>query len=291
MDEGDPLPFAFFPGDVLTITTISSETTVLEGVVVDEAGRIHVPLVGDVSVGGEGLTEAEARLEEAMQRFDRFVRVNIYVSDPAGHLATVLGAVTTPGQVPVGPGARIADLVAGAGGPRIEVSQEGDYLDLADLERATVHRDGEELPVSLVRALAGDPRHNIRARPGDHVHIPAQNMPNVSVVGALHGSRTIRHYRGMRVSAALALAGSPNEVGDGDDIRIVRGDPENPDVYAVSLEDLQDGEGNDPILAPGDVVIVHESGGAKFGRVMAALAPLIGAAVAIAVAVILIESR
>lgn len=291
MDEGEASPFVFFPGDVVTITTVSSETTVQEGVVVDEAGRIHVPLVGDVTVGGEGLAEAEARLEEGMQRFDRFARVNIYVADPAGHTATVLGSVTTPGQVSVGPGARIADLLASAGGPRIEVSQEGDFIELADLERATVHRGGEQLPISLVRALAGDPRHNVRARPGDHVHVPPHTMPSVSVLGALNASTTIRYHRGMRVSAALAMAGSPNEFGDGDDVRIVRGGPDSPEVYSVSLQELQDGEGNDPILAPGDVVIVHESGGAKFARVMTAVGPILAAVTAVAVAFILIETR
>jgi polysaccharide export outer membrane protein len=291
MDEGGPLPLLLFPSDVLTVTTVSNETTVLENIVVDGAGKIHLPLIGDVDVGGEELSEAEARIEEATQRFDRFARVNVHVAEPAGHQATVMGAVTTPGAVTVNPGARIADLVAAAGGPRIEVSQEGDHIDLADLENARVHRDGEALPVSVARALEGHPRHNIRALPGDLIHVPPYDMPNVSVVGAANESGSFRHYRGMRATEALAMANGPNEYAETEDIRLVRGAPESPDVYAFSLDAIADGEAADPVLAPGDVLVLHESTGSRFGRTMAWLAPLLAMATTIAVTIILIETR
>ena len=41
-----------YAGDVLTVRTVSSETQEILGIVVDAAGRIHVPLAGDVEVGG-----------------------------------------------------------------------------------------------------------------------------------------------------------------------------------------------------------------------------------------------
>jgi polysaccharide export outer membrane protein len=291
MEDEGPTPLVLFPGDVLTITTVSSETTVLEDVVVDGAGRIHMPLIGDVEIGGQELSEAEARIEEATQRFDRFARVNVHVSSPAGHQATVLGAVTTPGSVTVGPGARIADLVAAAGGPRIEVSETGAYVDLGDLEAARVHRNGEELPVSVARALEGHPRHNVRALPGDLIHVPPYDMPNVSVVGSANQSGSFRHYRGMRITEALALAHGPNESADIDDIRLVRGGPASPEVYTVSLTDIEAGEADDPVLSPGDVVVMHDSGGAKFGRAMAWIGPFLATATAIVLTVILVVDQ
>jgi polysaccharide export outer membrane protein len=291
MDEEGPQPLLLFPGDVLTVTTVSSETTVLENIVVDGAGQIHLPLIGDVDVGGQELSEAEARIEEATQHFDRFARVNVHVADPAGHQATVLGAVTTPGSVTVNPGARIADLVAAAGGPRIEVSLEGDHIDLADLENARVHRNGEELPISVAKALEGHPRHNVRALPGDLIHVPPYDMPNVSVVGAANESGSFRHRRGMRATEALAMARGPNEYAETDDIRLVRGAAASPDVYAFSLDAIESGDAPDPVLAPGDVLVLHESGGSRFGRVMTWLAPLLATVTTIAVTIILIETR
>jgi polysaccharide export outer membrane protein len=290
MDDTAPLPLTLHPGDLVTITTVSNETSTLEHIVVDEAGRVHIPLVGDVEVGGQDLSEAEARLEEATRRFDRFARVSIDVSEAAGHRAVVLGAVTTPGQVPVGPGDRISDLIAGAGGPRTEVTQDGSYVPLADLEGATVYRSGAALPISVARALEGDPRHDVRARPGDRVRVPFAEG-SVSVVGSVQGAGTFRLHRGMRLTEALSLAGGPDEQADRNDIRLIRGGPESPDVFRVSLDELSLGQGVDPVLARGDVVVLHESDGVGAGRAMLILGPILAAATAVAVAIILIETR
>ncbi len=291
MEDEGPSPLLLYPGDVLTITTVSSETTVLEDVVVDGAGHIHLPLIGDVEVGGQELREAEARVEEATQHFDCFARVSVHVSEASGHRATVLGAVTTPGEVTVEPGAHIADLVAAAGGPRIEVSQDGHYIDLADLENARVYREGEQLPISVARALEGNPRHNIRARPGDLIRVPPYDMPNVTVVGAAAQSGSFRHYRGMRATEAIALAHGPAERASTDRLRLVRGGPASPEVYALSLDDIENGEADDPVLAPGDVIILHERTGSGFGRVMTWLAPFLATATSVAVAIILTQTR
>ena len=291
IDDPAPLPLTLYAGDIVTITTVSNETSVLEDVVVDASGRIHLPLVGDVEVGGQELSEAEARVEEATHRFDRFARISIHIATPAGHRATVLGAVNTPGGVSIGPGHRIADLIASAGGPRIEVTQDGSHVALSDLEHATVYRSGQPLPINVARALEGDPRHNVRALPGDHIHVPAYDTPNVSVMGSVERAGSFRHHREMRFSEALSLAGGPSELADRGDIRLVRGGPDSPTVFTVSLDAIAGGQGDDPVLAPGDVLVVNPSGAGETSRVMAVLAPIIAAATAVVVAVVLIETR
>jgi protein involved in polysaccharide export with SLBB domain len=144
--------------------------------------------------------------------------------------------------------------------------------------------------VSVARALEGHPRHNIRALPGDLIHVPPYDMPNVSVVGSANQSGSFRHYRGMRITEALALAHGPNESADIDDIRLVRGGPESPEVYTVSLSDIEAGESDDPVLAPGDVVVMHDSGGAKFGRAMAWIGPFLATATAVVLTVLLVTN-
>jgi protein involved in polysaccharide export with SLBB domain len=92
----------------------------------------------------------------------------------------------------------------------------------------------------------------------------------------------------MRLTEALSLAGGPSENADNGDIRIVRGDPRHPDAYAVSLHALARGESNDPILAPGDVVVVPQAGSVDIARVMTVLGPVLATLTSVAVTVIVV---
>lgn len=282
--EEDPArPTILAPGDIVTIRLVSQETQELVGLVVDATNKVHVPLAGDVEIGGVGITEAEARLEEAMQRFDRFVRVNVIVTDPAGQRASVIGAVQTPGNYTVRPGMRLADLVALAGGPLRQVTMEGDYVALADLGGARVYRNGEVLPINVDRALRGEPRHNVRVQAGDHVHIPPRIQNRIAIFGAVGDAGLFTFRDDLRLTEAIALAGGLTIDADDGDVRVIRGDLRNPRVYWASIEDIVDGQAHDVALQPGDIVFVTDHWIADFGEVLSRLSPILSAGVTIGV--------
>ena len=85
---------------------------------------------------GLGLSEAEAKLEQELRRYDKFMEVTIQVSDPKGQRATVLGAVVTQGPIQLVPGSRIADVIAAAGGPLVSQVEGSPPFPLADMSRA-----------------------------------------------------------------------------------------------------------------------------------------------------------
>jgi polysaccharide export outer membrane protein len=260
------------------------ETREVEGLGVDERGMLHVPLAGDVDVAGVPLVEAEERIERAMQRYDRTVRVTIVISDPAGHQATVIGAVGEQGRVTVVPGMRVADLLGAAGGPTVQ-DEDGPTHLTADLRLARLVRGGRALPISLELALSGDPRHNVRVRPGDHLYVPPQLGSLVSVLGEVESARVFAHQPGLRLSQALALAGGITRDANGGDIRIVRGISTRPRIYRAAINQVVEGQVPDPVLAPGDVVYVGSSALADFRDVMTAIAPLMSIAVTSAVGI------
>ncbi|MGB8329194.1 MAG: polysaccharide biosynthesis/export family protein, partial [Polyangiales bacterium] len=117
VESDPPEALRLFPGDVVQLTTVSAKTEKLNGLIVDATGQLHVPLAGDIQVGGLTLSQAEKAVEQGLRQYDRFVRVNLIITRPEGHSAVVVGAVERPGRVRVGPGLRLADLVAQAGGP------------------------------------------------------------------------------------------------------------------------------------------------------------------------------
>lgn len=275
--EDPAVEFRLAPGDVLTLRTMSATENVYEGLMVDEQGLLHAPLVGDVDVGGVSLATAEQRLEQALRAFDRAVRVNVVISAPGGHTATVLGAVEEPGRIAVTPGMRVADLLAAAGGP-VVASGSSDPTEPADLDGAQLLRDGQPLPISLARAMTGDRLHNVRVRAGDHLFVPAARGATITVLGEVENSMVLGYRRGMRLTTALALAGGLAPDAHRRDIRVVRGSLAAPRVYRTNLHALVDGDGRDVELAPGDIVFVTRTGLAGIRDVMDAMSPLLFAA-------------
>ncbi len=288
-----PLPQMLYPGDVITITSVSSETHEIPNVVVDDQGNAHVPLAGDVHVAGIPISEAETRLEHAVQQYDRFARVSLTITKPEGHRATVLGAIATPGQVPVTPGMRISDAVAAAGGPLVHISQDGEYLPLADLASARVYRDGHVLPISMVLALRGDPKHNVRLHPGDHISIPPRLLDRVAVLGDVNTAAMFPYRDGLRLTEALARAGGLNLNGNLGDVRVVRGSLAHPLIYTANVEDIVSGSAHDVLLQAGDIVYVTREAMGDVGVFLARLSPILSAIVTVGVtaAVLWIPAR
>jgi polysaccharide export outer membrane protein len=278
VESDPPEALKLLPGDVVQLTTVSAKTDVYDGLIVDAMGQLHVPLAGDIQVGGLSLSEAEAAVEKGLRRFDRFVRANIVITRLDGHNAVVVGAVTTPGRFQATPGMRLADLLALSGGPLVGVSREIPTV-LGNLELARLVRNGATVPVSVPLAREGDPKHNIRVRAGDQLYVPPITDQVIMVLGDVNAPQPMAYRTGLRLTEALARAGGINTVrGDRKDVRIVRGPLREPRIYTANLKDLTSGKATDVELAPGDIVYVTRTWYASMGDVLNTLAPIISLA-------------
>jgi polysaccharide export outer membrane protein len=282
LSEDAAPPQVVAPGDTLTLRASGVEK-LEQNIVVDATGTMHVPGVGPVELSGVTLAVAEARVATALKKRDKFVEVTVSFAEPSGRRATVVGAVEHPGEFALRPTMRLADLVALSGGPR---SDKGDaeVVDLADVAGATLVREGKSVPISLGRALAGDPHHNVYVRSGDLVFVPAARGSRISVLGSVQQPRVVPFRRGVRLTEALAMAGGTSEFADEADVRIVRGPLSQPRVYRANYKDLFRGKATDVLLAPGDVVFVTEHWFGSVTHVVQRLTPFI-AATALTVAV------
>ncbi|MCA9582406.1 MAG: SLBB domain-containing protein [Myxococcales bacterium] len=277
VDHDPPQGLRLYPGDVISPRRIAAETVEEKGLTVDELGNLHVPLAGDVRVAGLDLSTAEQAVEEALRRFDKLVRVALVLEAPNGQKATVIGAVTTPGRVPITPGTRVADLLAAAGGT-LNNATGSESVPLADLENARLIRNGKAIPISVARAVEGELRHNVYVRPGDQLHVPAFGGARVSVIGELRNGQPVPFRPGLRLTEALSINSGVTIDGDRGDIRIVRGPAANPTVYEADLKAIMDGETPDVELAAGDVVYVTDHWLADVGEVLGRFNPVISIA-------------
>ena len=273
-----PEALLLLPGDVIRLTTVSAKTETFEGLIVDAKGQLHVPLAGDVQVGGLSLATAEKAVEKALRRYDRFVRANLIISKLDGHAASVLGQAANPGRYQVSPGMRLGDLVAVAGGAaKGEVHRVPTLLGNLDLARLV--RNGETVPVSVPLAMQGETKHNVRVRAGDQLYIPPVTSELIMVLGDVNTPQPMAYRHGLRLTEALAVAGGIDTArGDRKDVRIVRGSLREPQVYTANLKDLTSGDATDVVLAPGDIVYVTKSWYASTADVLDALSPVLSLA-------------
>jgi protein involved in polysaccharide export with SLBB domain len=279
VEDDPPESLKLMPGDVVELTTVSAQTNKYPGLIVDALGHLHVPLAGDVLVGGKNLTEAEKAIETGLRRYDRFVRANLIITQADGHVASVLGAVAAPGRVKVPPGMRVADLLAEAGGPAVGSGGTRQFQDLiGNLDLARLVRDGETVPVSVALAIEGDPKHNVRIHPGDQLYIPPGTEMLIMVLGDVGRPQPIAYRHGIRLTEVLARTGGITPRGDRNDVRIVRGPLREPRMYTASIKDLVNGVATDVVLAPGDIVYVTKAWYTSVTDVLSALAPLISLA-------------
>jgi polysaccharide export outer membrane protein len=271
-----PAPTVLLPGDVVAYRLVAVDAMEVPRAQVDGAGRLHLPLVGDVAVKGLDASGAEAAIDRALARYDRFARASVTLVEAGGHRATIAGAVEKPGAYPIAPDMRLAELVASAGGPRSAI-EDAEIVGVADVEGGRLVRDGAALPVSVGLAMKGDPRHNVRLRPGDVVFVPATAGRRVTVLGNVRRGRVLGWRHGLRLSEAVAAAGGADGDADLHDVRVVRGSLARPQVYRADLRALVSGQGGDVELAPGDVVFVTQHGFATATEIASRLTPLLAA--------------
>jgi polysaccharide export outer membrane protein len=274
--QADPAPaFLLRPGDGVRVDGQTESGPQSWEAILDAQGMVLFSGIGSANLGGLSLAQAESRVLALIRQRDRLATVTLFATATAGQRATVLGAVANQGSVPVAPNMRVAELIADSGGvlssPDPVTSAP---LSLADLERATLTRSGRQLPISVARAMLGDPRHNVFVHAGDHLFVPRREHGSVSIFGQVGAPGVFVHRSGLRMTEALALAGGITTGGDKSDIRLLRGPVEEPAVYRADLAAIVDGDGPDVSLQAGDVLFVTDDPIEDVGEVFGLLMPL-----------------
>jgi polysaccharide biosynthesis/export protein len=87
---------------------------------IDARGRINLPLIGELAIGGMTVTEAQATVENAYKegRFLRNPQVTINVEEYAAREVSIQGQIRSPGRftLPIESTFTVVELVTKAGG-------------------------------------------------------------------------------------------------------------------------------------------------------------------------------
>lgn len=233
------------PGDAIRVQVFQNPDLTVEARV-SEQGTISYPLIGSVQLGGQSISQAEARIAQALRngQYLRQPQVNIVLLQVRGNQVAVLGQVQRPGRFPLETNTvRVSDMLAAAGG----VTPMGD-----DTLIVTGTRGGKEFRREIDIPglfLNKHGEQDILLAGGDTIFV------NKAAVYYIYGEAQrpgpYRIERGMTVQQALAQGGGPTPRGSVNRIKLTRAGKDGKPVEA-------DARLTDPVL-PGDVLFVRES--------------------------------
>lgn len=155
------------PGDLIRMTMHGFPEMEMTAHVSDQ-GRVNLPLIGNVDVGGLTPTDAEARVADAYReaRYFRHPQPNITVQEFRSGQISVLGHVGSPGRFPLDTTLTVLDAIALAQGVR---ETGGWVATLIRPQRDGVLRSEIRLPPE---DGPGPSQATLTLQPGDIIHVP-----------------------------------------------------------------------------------------------------------------------
>ena len=235
--------FVLGPGDVVTIS-VYGQPELTTTAYVSDAGKVRVPLAGEVAISGLSPNDAAARIAEAFVRQDLLVnpQVNVTVAEYRSQQVSVIGEVRNPGRFPIETRMNVLDALALAGG----------VSETAGSRITVLRRVGSQVirySVNLDGYLAEHPDQGLfQLRAGDTVIAPKADM--FYIYGEVRSPSAYPLQPGMTVVQALSVGGGLTERGTDRRIEIKR---QLPDGRLATLPATL----NTPLQA-NDVVYVRE---------------------------------
>jgi polysaccharide biosynthesis/export protein len=240
VSAGDILEIAVFPIDELK-----------RRVEVDSAGRVNLPLIGEVRVEGKSTLEI-ARTLAAQYRggFVRDPNVSVLVVEKVNQRYTVAGLVRTPGTFPIESNQTLLSALAKSGG----LAESADFRNVI-LRRVV---SGATISVPLnVRAVEAGLAPDPRIFAGDII-IAASTGSRISVAGTVERPGLFPITGPVTITQAVALAGGVQRGSNPANIRLFRPVGDTVQTYTYGRYDLESGRIADPQLMPGDRVVVEQ---------------------------------
>jgi polysaccharide biosynthesis/export protein len=239
------------------------------GALITSDGTVQLPLIGNVSLGGQTLAEAQQTITAAYETYIKNPKISVQLVQAQSLRYYLLGAFTTPGvKYPVH---QLTLLEALALGGSVDIPQ-------ADLSQAYVAQGRVKLPVDLYALLVeGDLTQNVPLSSGDTIVVPSSANENAFVFGAIGKPGAIPFQSGrLSLLQALSVAGMdlPSYTQARlSQIHIIRAHGNSAEFIIVDANKILNGQAASFTLVPGDIVFVPPSTIATWNQVLAQLIP------------------
>ena len=201
-----PPDYRINAGDTVALGLTGSVEGALQ-LTVDSNGRIFIPRIGAVNVGGVRYGDLEGVLRGAVGREFREFNVSVSVGKLQGLRVYVTGFVASPGAYTVSSLSTVVNAVLAAGGP----SASGSFRTIS------LQRNGRTITTLDLYDLLlnGDKSKDVILQNEDVIFIgPVGNQ--VAITGSVNNRGIFETVRGESLEDLLRYAGGPSSVADRD---------------------------------------------------------------------------
>lgn len=184
---------------------------------INESNKISFPLVGDVEVGGQTASQAEAKISTALSKggFVRSPQVSVIIEQYRSRQVSILGYVNKPAKYTIDTPSRLIDIIALAGG----ITRDGS--DVVKLVRVDAKGKSTNMDINLQSMFkTGDMSKNVDIKNADIIYVP--QMERFYIYGQVNRPGVYRLESGMTVMQGLAVGGGVTMKGTERNIRITR---------------------------------------------------------------------
>src|SRR5260370_95533 len=167
--------------------------------VVDQEGKISIPLVGAVQVTGLTPDQLARKLTTGLARYVTNPKVDVFIKQSLSKQVSVTGQVNTPGVYSYRPNLRLLDLVSMAGG----FSPSANKRQVRVLRGAGAERRIIQMNVADVLA-SGDSAKDLLLESGDIVEVP-RGANGVTIFGQVEHPGSYDYVYDMRMLDLMSL--------------------------------------------------------------------------------------
>lgn len=255
--EKDAVEFKIGAKDLLEISVFGLEE-LNRTVRVSEEGKISLPLLGEIQVGGLTKTELEKKLSQLLEEeYLQNPQVTVFIKEYQSKRVFMLGAVGKPGPYELLGRQTLLHLISQAGGLTNDAGDE--IIIIRKLQDGT--NTSFRIPIDDL-ILEGDTELNIPLEPDDIVNIPADKAVFVYVFGQVRnpGALEVKKSNMPTLLRAIAQAGGFTDRASKSGVIIKRIDQEGKETQIkVNVKDIIKGKRKDIPLKENDLVYVPES--------------------------------
>jgi protein involved in polysaccharide export with SLBB domain len=233
--------------------------TAREGVPIGPDGRISFLQAREVMAAGQTVDELRSKLDEVLGKY--YQNPHTIITPAAFHSKKyfVLGAVTTRGVFTFDRPVTVIEALARAGG--LQTGLYGhDMVELADLGRSFLVRNGQRVPVDFERLFQrGDLSQNVALQPDDFMYMALANANEIYVLGEVMGPGVAAFLPRTSLMSVIAARGGFTRRAYQSRVLVVRGSLNNPQKFVIDTRDILSAKRPDFQLHAKDIVYVGRS--------------------------------
>lgn len=259
------------PGDLIEISVFGVDNFDRE-YRVSASGNITVPFLGKIRVERKTGEEIESELTRLItaRELIRDPQVSVFVKEFRSQPVFILGAVNQPGQYMTTRQLTILDVIAMAGGVKVQVAEDFAFVQGEQVPQPSEDQDLSSSQKSVLKVdlkgllEEGDLTQNVSIRGGDVVHIPERRVEIFYVVGEVGkaGAYELPRFEGREFlgTEALAWAGGPGKTANTGKASLIRYDEDGHQMtLTVNFDKIFKGKEPDFAVQPRDVIFIPGS--------------------------------